>query len=88
MNIMVVLKYAKYIPIIWDAAQEIVKVVEQAMPEGGQGAAKFQAAKAFLRRVIDVSDEIEAAFDEVEPLVDGIIDAVVALFNATGVFKK
>ena len=63
------------------AAKEIVKVIEEAMPEGGRGREKLEAA----RQLLNLAGVITEA---VAPLVDSVIGIVVGLYNAAGTFKK
>ena len=63
------------------AAKEIVKVIEEAMPEGGRGREKLEAA----RQLLNLAGVITEA---VAPLVDSVIGIAVGLYNAAGTFKK
>ncbi|MBI3146104.1 MAG: hypothetical protein HYZ18_12780 [Pseudogulbenkiania sp.] len=63
------------------AAKEIVKVIEEAMPEGGRGREKLEAA----RQLLNLAGVITEA---VAPLVDSVIGIAVGLYNATGTFEK
>lgn len=59
---------------------EVIKTVEQALPEPGQGAVKLEVVKQIL-----------TAFDEgvaaIWPAVNKTISAIVAAMNLTGAFK-
>lgn len=63
------------------AVKEVVRVIEEAMPEGGKGREKLEAAKQLL----DLAGVITEA---VAPMVESVIAIVVKLYNATGTFKK
>lgn len=67
----------KLIPVII----ELLKAIEAAIPEQGQGAAKLQA----VRQILELTD---SSIKEVWPMVQGVIEVLVKTFNTTGVFKK
>lgn len=67
---------------------EIVRAVELAMPEKGQGAAKLEAVRVMLQSVYSSTTEALPAFEQVWTAAQGIINATVAMYNAAGIFKK
>lgn len=67
----------KLIPVII----ELLKTIEAAIPEQGQGAAKLQA----VRQILELTDN---SIKEAWPMVQGVIEVLVKTFNTTGVFKK
>ena len=67
----------KLIPVII----ELLKTIEAAIPEQGQGAAKLQA----VRQILELTD---SSIKEAWPMVQGVIEVLVKTFNTTGVFKK
>lgn len=73
-NLMLVIKL---IPVII----ELLKTIEAAIPEQGQGAAKLQA----VRQILELTDN---SIKEAWPMVQGVIEVLVKTFNTTGVFKK
>lgn len=73
-NLMLVIKL---IPVII----ELLKTIEAAIPEQGQGAAKLQA----VRQILELTD---SSIKEAWPMVQGVIEVLVKTFNTTGVFKK
>lgn len=73
-NLMLVIKL---IPVII----ELLKAIEAAIPEQGQGAAKLQA----VRQILELTD---SSIKEAWPMVQGVIEVLVKTFNTTGVFKK
>ena len=73
-NLMLVIKL---IPVII----ELLKVIEAAIPEQGQGTAKLQA----VRQILELTD---SSIKEAWPMVQGVIEVLVKTFNTTGVFKK
>lgn len=75
------LETIRLIATLFAAVREVVLVIEQAMPESGRGAAKLAAAKELLT--------IAGAVTEASaPFVDKVIAAAVALYNASGTFRK
>lgn len=60
---------------------ELAKAVEAAIPEKGKGKEKAQAVVAMLELTGQVTKDLL-------PKVLDIIGIVVALYNATGVFRK
>ncbi len=73
-NLMLVIKL---IPVII----ELLKAIEAAIPEQGQGTAKLQA----VRQILELTDN---SIKEAWPMVQGVIEVLVKTFNTTGVFKK
>ena len=73
-NLMLVIKL---IPVII----ELLKTIEAAIPEQGQGAAKLAA----VRQILELTD---SSIKEAWPMVQGVIEVLVKTFNTTGVFKK
>ena len=73
-NLMLVIKL---IPVII----ELLKTIEAAIPEQGQGAAKLAA----VRQILELTDD---SIKEAWPMVQGVIEVLVKTFNTTGVFKK
>ena len=67
----------KLIPVII----ELLKTIEAAIPEQGQGAAKLAA----VRQILELTD---SSIKEAWPMVQGVIEVLVKTFNTTGVFKK
>jgi nitrate/nitrite-specific signal transduction histidine kinase len=65
---------------------QAVKAAEEAIPQSGQGAAKFQFVRELLTTTSDIGTEVSEK-DYVNAL-DKTIALAVKLFNATGVFKK
>ena len=73
-NLMLVIKL---IPVII----ELLKAIEAAIPEQGQGTAKLAA----VRQILELTD---SSIKEAWPMVQGVIEVLVKTFNTTGVFKK
>lgn len=59
----------------------IIKAVEDAIPDGGKGSEKLNAVKAILEASLD-------GFNELWPTLEKVIAVFVSLFNSLGIFKK
>ena len=66
----------------------IVKQVEEAFPQGGQGAVKAQMVRAQLEGAFKAYTDAKVTFDQLWPTLKVVIDGAVAIYNATGQFKK
>ena len=69
------------------AALEAAPAIEKALPEPGQGSAKLNLLMDILRSVVEAAKD-GISWDDAAPIASKVISAVVAFFNATGVFKK
>ena len=67
---------------------EAVKAIETALPESGAGAQKLEIIKATLSSAYEVANDTVASFESIWPVLSSMIAAIVAAFNAAGVFKK
>lgn len=65
-----------------------VKAIEAAVPQGGAGAAKLEAIREMLNTSYEASNKAYGAFEQVWPILKGVVESIVKLFNSTGVFKK
>lgn len=72
------------LPLILD----VVKAVEAALPQAGQGAQKLALVRTTLQAAFTVAGDAVASFEQVWPALEKTVGAVVGLFNSTGVFKK
>lgn len=72
------------LPLILD----VVKAVEVALPQAGQGAQKLALVRTTLQAAFTVAGDAVASFEQVWPALEKTVGAVVGLFNSTGVFKK
>lgn len=82
------LTYLRWIKRLWKMVTEIVRLVEETIPDDGAGSAKLAAFDVILKAAIEKADDIDAEFSVLQPVAHDIVKAVVTLFNATGVFKK
>lgn len=72
-----ILLIAQLIP----AIIEMIKAVEQAIPDKGKGQEKLQAIRNILEVTVD-------GFAALWPSLEKVIATLVTLFNAVGMFKK
>ena len=79
-----ILAYLGWIKKLWSMVVEIVKLIEDTIPDDGAGKEKL----IMLKSAIEKSDDIDAEFDLLQPVAHDIVKAVVTLFNATGLFNK
>ena len=69
------------------AALDAAPAIEKALPDAGQGSAKFGLLMEILRGVVEAAKD-GISWDDAAPLAARVINAVVAFFNATGRFTK
>lgn len=67
---------------------QTVKMVEQAFPQGGQGAAKLEMVRKALEDAFQTVTDVQVSFDQMWPTLKGMIDMAVKIYNLTGEFKK
>tara|TARA_R110000823_G_C15900403_1_gene496890 strand:+ start:869 stop:1129 length:261 start_codon:yes stop_codon:yes gene_type:complete len=82
------LEYLKWVKKLWTTVIDIVKLIEETIPDDGAGKAKLAAFDVLLKAAIDKAEDIDEQFDKIQPVAHDIASAAVALFNATGLFKK
>jgi len=82
------LEYLKWVKKLWTTVIDIVKLIEETIPDDGAGKAKLAAFDVLLKAAIDKAEDIDEQFDKLQPVAHDIAGAAVALFNATGLFKK
>ena len=65
---------------------EAVKAAESAIPQSGQGAAKFAFVKELLSSTVDISKEVDEK--DYSNALEKTINLAVKLYNSVGLFKK
>lgn len=65
-----------------------VKTIEEAIPQGGSGSQKLSLIYNILTVAYEQSNKAFGTFDQVWPIISSTVQATVAAFNATGIFKK
>ena len=71
------LQIVKLIP----ALIELISSIEKSFPQSGQGAAKTAAVKGIMEATYE-------GINEMWPVVEKVVAALVSLFNTTGTFVK
>ena len=72
------------LPLIIDA----VSAIENALPEGGTGKAKLGLVREVIQAGFDTATDVVVSFDQVWPIIEKTVGAIVSTFNAVGKFKK
>ena len=67
---------------------QTIKIIEDAMPEGGQGSLKLQMLHDILAGAYAQGKDISVTFDKLWPMLKPIVDGLVAMLNASGKFNK
>jgi hypothetical protein len=83
-----ILTYLSWVRKLWNTVVEIVKLIEETIPDDGAGKEKLAAFDIMLKAALDKADDIDELFDKLQPVAHDIVSAVVTLFNATGLFRK
>jgi hypothetical protein len=65
----------------------IIKVVEQMVPQSGQGIHKLEMVRTMIENAYGKIDGAAATFDQVWPLLEPAIAGLVKLYKQTGVFQ-
>lgn len=82
------LTYLSWIKRLWKMVSEIVRLIEETIPDDGAGSAKLVAFDILLKAAIEKADDIDESFDKLKPVAHDIVGAVVSLYHATGVFSR
>lgn len=72
------------LPLLIDA----VRAIEAAMPQSGLGAAKLGVIRSTLEAAFSVAKDASVTFDQVWPVLETAVGAVVGVFNKVGIFNK
>lgn len=67
---------------------QLVRQLEEAIPDTGRGAEKLAQIRDILQRVFGTLTGLTVTFEQLWPTVQALITGLVAAFNATGVFRK
>ena len=67
---------------------DIIKAVESAVPTTGSGAEKLALVRGIIENVFNAATDITEEFADIWPVLVGIINNIVSVFNAIGIFKK
>lgn len=85
---MSILTYLSWVKKLWTMVVDIVKLIEETIPDDGAGKEKLAAFDLVLKAAIEKADDIDESFDKLQPVAHDIVAAVVTLFNATGLFTR
>ena len=83
-----ILTYLSWVKKLWTMVVDIVKLIEETIPDDGAGKEKLVAFDIMLKAAIEKADDIDESFDKLQPVAHDIVSAVVTLFNATGLFRR
>jgi hypothetical protein len=83
-----ILTYLGWVKKLWTMVVDIVKLIEETIPDDGAGKEKLAAFDIMLKAAIEKADDIDESFDKLQPVAHDIVSAVVTLFNATGLFRR
>ena len=81
-------EYLGWVKRLWSMVVDIVKLIEETIPDDGAGKERLAAFDLMLKAAIEKAEDIDAEFDKLQPVAHDIVNVVVALFNKTGLFKK
>lgn len=81
-------EYLGWVKRLWSMVVEIVKLIEETIPDDGAGKEKLAAFDIMLKAAIAKADDIDAEFDKLQPVAHDIVSSVVTLFNTLGIFKR
>ena len=81
-------EYLSWMRRLWTMVVEIVKLIEETIPDDGAGKEKLAAFDIMLKAAIEKADDIDASFDKLQPVAHDIVATVVTLFNTVGIFKR
>ena len=82
------LTYLSWVKKLWKTVIDIIKLIEETIPDNGAGKEKLAAFDLLLKAAIEKSEDIDEEFDKLQPVAHDIVNVAVALFNKTGIFKK
>ena len=83
-----ILTYLSWVKKLWTMVVDIVKLIEETIPDDGAGKEKLVAFDIMLKAAIEKADDIDESFDKLQPVAHDIVAAVVTLFHATGLFNR
>lgn len=81
-------EYLSWVRRLWNMVVDIVKLIEETIPDDGAGKEKLAAFDVMLKAALEKAEDIDESFDKLQPVAHDIVEAVITLFNATGLFKR
>lgn len=85
---MSLLTYLTWVKRLWKTVSEIVRLIEETIPDDGAGSAKLAAFDILLKAALEKAEDIDESFDNLKPVAHDIVGAIVSLYNATGIFRR
>lgn len=73
---------------LFPAVLSFIRELESAFPQSGQGAAKLRIIQEMLEKAFAAVGDVGIKWAEIWPLLNSLIERVIALANSLGVFKK
>lgn len=73
---------------LFPAVLTFIRELENAFPQSGQGAAKLQIIREMLEKAFAAVGDVGIKWVEIWPMLNALIERVIALANTLGVFKK
>ena len=67
---------------------EMIRTVERSIPQPGSGTQKLALVRELVQAVYDAAVDMSARFDDLWPVLESVIGALVRIFNLLGIFKK
>ena len=81
-------EYLGWVKRLWSMVVDIVKLIEETIPDDGAGKEKLLAFDIMLKAAIEKADDIDAEFNKLQPVAHDIVSSVVTLFNTVGLFRR
>jgi hypothetical protein len=81
-------EYLGWVKRLWSMVVDIVKLIEETIPDDGAGKEKLLAFDIMLKAAIEKADDIDAEFSKLQPVAHDIVSSVVTLFNTVGLFRR
>jgi hypothetical protein len=70
-----ILTYLSWVRKLWNTVVEIVKLIEETIPDDGAGKEKLAAFDIMLKAALDKADDIDESFDKLQPVAHDIVAA-------------
>lgn len=82
------IEFAKLLVSLLPTLIQAIVVVENSFPGKGLGGDKLEMVKAILQGAYDIGEDGKITFDEVWPVMEKAINAIVKMFNKKGSFNQ
>jgi hypothetical protein len=81
-------EYLGWVKRLWSMVVDIVKLIEETIPDDGAGKEKLMAFDIMLKAAIEKADDIDESFDKLQPVAHDIVSTIITLFNTVGLFRR